>query len=116
VKVTTIIGGRLAPAERIWTRPPAWPPHRRAVIVYRPIYRPSYRPAYVPPARPLPDCGCDDRRRASDDADDQSAIRSDSEAGYRWAQHKGLDEASRCPDYNPAFHRGCEAFVREQDR
>ena len=36
------------------------------------------------------------------------------EAGYRWAERRGLDDAARCPVYSKAFREGCVAYVKDE--
>jgi hypothetical protein len=36
------------------------------------------------------------------------------EAGYRWAERRGLATVTDCPTYSRAFRDGCESYVREQ--
>jgi hypothetical protein len=36
------------------------------------------------------------------------------EAGYRWAERRGLATFSDCPTYSKAFRDGCDSYVREQ--
>lgn len=60
-----------------------------------------------------------ERRAQFADADaveDQTLTGSDNEAGYLWAERRSLDRPGACPDFTPAFRRGCEAYVREQSR
>ncbi len=36
------------------------------------------------------------------------------EAGYRWAERRGLDQGGACRSLTAAFRAGCEAYVRDQ--
>lgn len=36
------------------------------------------------------------------------------EAGYRWAEERGLDDANDCGGESASFVEGCRAFVEEQ--
>ena len=36
------------------------------------------------------------------------------EAGYRWAERRGLTTRADCPTYSKAFHDGCESFIEDQ--
>lgn len=52
---------------------------------------------------PDPDAALDER--LSGDA---------TEAGYRWAERRGLDRIGACQGLTTAFRAGCEAYVRDQ--
>lgn len=45
---------------------------------------------------------------------DEALTGSAREAGYRWAERLGLDNAYRCPDYSVDFKAGCAAYVADQ--
>ena len=36
------------------------------------------------------------------------------DAGYRWAERRGLTMRADCPSYSKAFHDGCESYVSDQ--
>jgi len=38
------------------------------------------------------------------------------EAGYRYAERRGLTMRADCPTYSKAFHDGCESWVSDQAR
>jgi hypothetical protein len=50
----------------------------------------------------------------ADEAADDVLSGSQDEAGYRWAERHGLDDAGACPSYTPAFRAGCAAYVKDQ--
>jgi hypothetical protein len=50
----------------------------------------------------------------ADAAADDALSGSQDEAGYRWAERHGLDDAGACPTYTPAFRAGCAAYVKDQ--
>jgi hypothetical protein len=54
---------------------------------------------------PVPDAEAAEDERLTGDAD---------EAGYRWAERRGLSTRADCPTYSKAFHDGCESFVQDQ--
>ena len=47
-------------------------------------------------------------------AEDEALTNSAEDAGYRWAERRGVDQAGECPSYSAAFHRGCAAFIQDQ--
>jgi hypothetical protein len=36
------------------------------------------------------------------------------EAGYRWAERRGLMDVAHCPNFSTSFHDGCAAYVSDQ--
>jgi hypothetical protein len=49
-------------------------------------------------------------------AEDERLTGDANEAGYRWAERRGLSTRADCPTYSKAFHDGCESFVLDQAR
>ena len=47
------------------------------------------------------------------EADDAKLSDDEAAAGGVWAKAHGLDRASGCPDYSPAFRKGCTDFVSD---
>jgi len=33
------------------------------------------------------------------------------DAGYKWAEQRGIDDQDYCPDGNKAFYEGCVAYI-----
>lgn len=38
------------------------------------------------------------------------------EAGYRWAERRGLTMRADCPNYSNAFRDGCESYIGDQTK
>jgi hypothetical protein len=36
------------------------------------------------------------------------------EAGYSWADRRGLIDAAKCPIFDMDFREGCESYAQEQ--
>ena len=80
--------------------------------------------AVYPPRRTERPCtalvierGMVDAQRPPADAEameDERLTGEANEAGYRWAERRSLDNASRCPSYSKAFREGCAAYVNDQ--
>jgi hypothetical protein len=49
-------------------------------------------------------------------AEDAQLTDDEAAAGGMWARAHGLDRASGCPDYSPAFRKGCAEYVRTGQR
>jgi len=47
---------------------------------------------------------------------DEKLTGDESDAGYRWAESRGLDDPAACPDYTVRFRAGCAEYVRDQSR
>jgi hypothetical protein len=56
---------------------------------------------------PRPDTEALTDERLTADADD---------AGYRWAERRGLRDATDCPNYSADFRAGCAEYVADQSR
>jgi len=49
-----------------------------------------------------------------DAVEDERLTGNANEAGYRWAERRGLDAAARCPAYSKGFRDGCAAYIKDQ--
>ena len=50
----------------------------------------------------------------ADAVEDEKLTGDANDAGYRWAERRGLTMPSDCPAYSKAFHDGCESYIEDQ--
>jgi len=50
------------------------------------------------------------------EADDAQLSDDETAAGGMWAKAHGLNRASECPEYSPAFRKGCAEYMRAGQR
>ena len=58
-----------------------------------------------------------DRMTPASDAEaleDERLTGDANEAGYRWAERRLLTDDTNCPNFSPAFRKGCTDYVGDQ--